>query len=267
MISAVAARRHRGGPLEEPAAPGVARRGRARARRRPTRRTTPPLLIAPPTTQRPGRQRVAEEPRRAGSVDGPLDHEAQRAAGADRAGGDARAHGADAEVGQRPVAGAGDDGRSRPASPSSRAAAAVSVEARGRGHELGELLGADPGERQRLGVPVASRRRSISPVPEATEWSHGPGARSSRCSTSSLIPAPARAPARTSSGSCSREPASLASGAIGCSGVPVRAVQAGVLARAARSACAAARVSAQVSRAVSGRPSASSAHERCASRC
>ena len=41
---------------------GVARRGRGRARRRPTRSTMPPLLIAPPTTQRSLGQRVAEHP-------------------------------------------------------------------------------------------------------------------------------------------------------------------------------------------------------------
>ena len=117
----------------------------------------------------PRRQRVAEDPP-LGIDRGALDHQPQRAARADRAGGHAGAHRAEAEVGQRPVAGADDErepglepevGGGRRARARAGAWWARAATARRR---------RCPRSRAPRGPSRASRRLS-SPVPEATEWS------------------------------------------------------------------------------------------------
>ncbi len=188
-----------------------------------------------------------------------LDHDAQRAAGPDRDRRHARAHGADAEVGQRPVPRA-DHERDRAVEPELLRRVLRDVEPVRRRHELGELLGR---ARRRARAPRrASRpsRRSISPVPEAHERSitHSPVR---RATTSSLMPAQ-RSTRAAVSGSSSANQQSLASGAIGCSGVPVAPCRSGCSCFR-RSACAVARVSAQVSRSVTGSPSPSRPTSEC----
>ena len=100
--------------------------------------------------------------------------------------------------------------------------------------------------------------RLRSPVPEAVPWSTS-SSPVSACSTSSLTPAHHRTDANVS-GSRSRHHTSFASGDIGCIGVPVRRASAG---SRRRSACSAARSSAQVSSGVTGAASASSPTRLC----
>ena len=97
-------------------------------------------------------QRVAEDA--AVRVDRrPLDGHPQRAAGADRAGRDAGVHRAEAEVGQRPVAGTGDHrrGRRQP-EPVGDLGRQPGQHGRGR-HQLRQPLRPDAGQLQRLLVP------------------------------------------------------------------------------------------------------------------
>ena len=87
--------------------------------RRPSSSTDAAVVDRAADDPVPRRQRVAEDA--AARVDcGGLDGDPQRAAGADRAGRDAGAHRAEAEVGHRPVAGTDDHRRGRRSSPSRR---------------------------------------------------------------------------------------------------------------------------------------------------
>ena len=200
----------------------------------------------------PRHQRVAEDAA-AGDRPRALDHQPQRAAGADRAGRHAGVHGAHAEVGQRPVGGADDErqprprARARPRPPPRARAAAWS------GTSGDSVAGVDARDRRAPRGPSRARAGSSRPVPEATEWStaHVPV---SRATTSSLIPAQRRDGGERLGlvlGEPQRAWAAATSDAAAC---PVRSCSSGCSARR-RSACSVARMSPHVMSGVSARPS------------
>ena len=81
-------------------------------------------------------------------------HDAQRPAGADRAGRHTRGHRTETQVRERPVARADDDGRPG-RQPGSRGRLGGQLrQHRGGGHQLGELLGLEPRQVQGLGIPL-----------------------------------------------------------------------------------------------------------------
>ena len=106
----------------------------------------------------------------------------------------------------------------------------------------------------------SSACRFSSPVPDAIEWSTAQ-APVTRAITSSLIPAQRRTAAKVA-GSFSANHRSLVSGAIGCSGVPVRSCSSGC-SRRRRSACSVARMSAHVINGVNARPPPSRPTSEC----
>ena len=106
----------------------------------------------------------------------------------------------------------------------------------------------------------SSACRFSSPVPDAIEWSTAQ-APVIRATTSSLIPAQRRTAAKVA-GSFSANHTSLVSGAIGCTGVPVRSCSSGC-SRRRRSACSVARMSAHVINGVSARPPPSRPTSEC----
>ena len=212
------------------------------------RRTDPAVVHRPAHDPQPGHEREAEEPA-LGIGDRPLDAEPQRAARADRARRDARPHRAHADIGQRPVGGPGDD-RQPGREPGLARGRRGELQALGRGHELAEPLARDPGQGERLGVPVAAAagRAARSPRRPTGRPRNRPV---SRCRTSSLTPPPAPRP-RDDVGGVRGEPARAWPAApSGAAASPSD--------RGGRGACGAAppprpaaRRSAQVSRPVSG---------------
>ena len=186
----------------------------------------------------------------------------QRAGGPDRAGRDAGRRRADAEVGQRAVARAEDERQLARSSPAPRAPSARERHGvLGRRQRRSSCSRAIARDLERLVEPLQRLARSSGrwPMPDECSVIHAPVM---RCTTSSLTPHQ-RATRACSSGSSSRNHTNLVSGDIGCSGVPVCAVQVRALAPAGARPARDARWSAHVSRSVSGAPSASRPTSEC----
>jgi hypothetical protein len=161
----VAARGHRRGELEQLRL-GVLAEVRGERFARPLQDDAA-VVDRPADNPAPGGQRVAEHP--AEGVDGrTLDDDPDGSARADRAGRDSGAHGARAEVGERPVGAAGDDRGSRVEAKlaSGRGGQPRHVRAR---HEPRELVGTPA--ISSTSAAHSSDERRISPVAEADEWS------------------------------------------------------------------------------------------------